>query len=105
MPIIRRLSSRLRALGISNNVDSSGASIGKRYARNDELGTPLGITVDFETVASGSITLRERDTTTQVRGSEDEVLHAVRNLIGAVESWQQTTQRLAPFSTQGEDND
>ncbi|RYC53926.1 hypothetical protein CHU98_g12283 [Xylaria longipes] len=66
-PITRKLSSRLRAFGIANNIDSSGASIGKRYARNDELGTPLGITVDFDTVANGSITLRERDTTSQVR--------------------------------------
>ncbi|KND86385.1 putative glycine--tRNA ligase [Tolypocladium ophioglossoides CBS 100239] len=105
VPIIRRLSSRLRALGITNNVDSSGASIGKRYARNDELGTPLGITVDFDTVANGSITLRDRDTTSQVRGSEDEVLDAVNNLVGGVESWQQITQHLAPFSTQGQDND
>jgi glycyl-tRNA synthetase len=99
VPIIRKLSSRLRALGITNNVDSSSASIGKRYARNDELGTPLGITVDFDTAANGSITLRERDATTQVRGSEDEVLHAIKNLVDGVESWQQITQRLAPFST------
>lgn len=105
MPIIRRLSSRLRALGITNNVDSYSASIGKRYARNDELGTPLGITVDFDTVANGTITLRERDTTAQVRGSEDEVLHAVNNLVQGVESWLQVTQRLPPFSTQGQDDD
>ena len=104
-PIVRRLSSRLRALGISNTVDASSASIGKRYARNDELGTPLGITVDFDTVADGSITLRERDSTAQVRGSEDEVLRAVNNLVNGTESWQQITQYVTPFSTQGQDND
>lgn len=54
-PLINKLSARLRKLGISNNVDSSSASIGKRYARNDELGTPLGITIDFDTVADGSL--------------------------------------------------
>lgn len=43
-PLVRRLSQRLRKLGISNRVDDSSASIGKRYARNDELGTPFGIT-------------------------------------------------------------
>lgn len=37
----------LRRLGISSRVDDSGASIGKRYARNDELGTPFGCTIDF----------------------------------------------------------
>ncbi|KAI1192863.1 glycyl-tRNA synthetase 1 [Nemania serpens] len=103
-PITRKLSSRLRALGISNNIDSSGASIGKRYARNDELGTPLGITVDFDTVADGSITLRERDSTSQVRGHEDEVIQAVKNLLDGVESWHQITQRLVPFSTHGQDD-
>ncbi|KAI0975379.1 glycyl-tRNA synthetase 1 [Xylaria arbuscula] len=104
-PITRKLSARLRALGIANNVDSSGASIGKRYSRNDELGTPLGITVDFDTVANGSITLRDRDNTSQVRGSEDAVLQAVRNLVDGSESWHEISQRLEPFLGQGQDND
>ncbi len=52
--------------------DQSGA-IGRRYRRIDEAGVPFGITVDFETVeGDGSITLRDRDTTKQVRMSEDE---------------------------------
>ncbi|KAI1812781.1 glycyl-tRNA synthetase 1 [Poronia punctata] len=103
-PITRRISSRLRALGIANNIDSSGASIGKRYARNDELGTPLGITVDFDTVANGSVTLRERDSTSQVRGSEEEVLQAVRNLADSTETWEQVAERLVLFTGQGQDD-
>jgi glycyl-tRNA synthetase len=52
--------------------DQSGA-IGRRYRRIDEVGVPFGITVDFETIeGDGSITLRDRDTTEQVRMSEDE---------------------------------
>ncbi|KAH9907611.1 glycyl-tRNA synthetase 1 [Xylariomycetidae sp. FL2044] len=86
-PIVRRISARLRSLGISNNIDSSGASIGKRYARNDELGTPLGITVDFDTVKDGSITLRERDTMVQIRGPEEEIIQAVKSLVDGIESW------------------
>jgi glycyl-tRNA synthetase len=39
--------SKLRKGGVFSRVDDSSASIGKRYARNDELGTPYGITVDF----------------------------------------------------------
>ncbi len=39
--------SKMRRAGIANRVDASGASIGKRYARNDELGTPFGCTIDF----------------------------------------------------------
>lgn len=104
-PITRKLSARLRALGIANNVDSSGASIGKRYARNDELGTPLGITIDFDTVANGSITLRERDSTLQIRGSEDEVVQAVKNLVDGTESWDQITARLPAFTGQGQSDE
>lgn len=37
----------MRRLGVASRVDDSGASIGKKYARNDELGTPYGCTVDF----------------------------------------------------------
>lgn len=99
VPITRQISQRLRKLGISNRVDESGASIGKRYSRNDELGTPLGITVDFDTVKDGSVTLRERDSTQQIRGSEDEVVSAVRNLVETHETWQDVFGRLPHFST------
>ena len=37
----------MRRQGVASRVDDSGASIGKKYARNDELGTPFGCTVDF----------------------------------------------------------
>jgi glycyl-tRNA synthetase len=58
---------RLRVLCVSNRVDDSGSSIGRRYARNDELGTPFGITIDFQTLQDDTVTLRERDTTKQIR--------------------------------------
>jgi glycyl-tRNA synthetase (class II) len=41
------LASKLRKAGIFSRVDDSNTSIGKRYARNDELGTPFGVTLDF----------------------------------------------------------
>ena len=46
--------------------DGSG-SIGKRYRRQDEIGTPYCVTVDFETMEDGAVTVRERDTMAQVR--------------------------------------
>ena len=50
------------------NVDYDEAgSIGKRYRREDEIGTPFCITVDFETANDGCVTIRERDTMEQVR--------------------------------------
>ena len=47
-------------------LDASG-SIGKRYRRQDEIGTPYCVTVDFDTLEDGSVTVRERDTMAQVR--------------------------------------
>ena len=96
-PLVRKLSHRLRFLGISNRVDDSSASIGKRYSRNDELGTPLGITVDFDTVKDGTITLRDRDTTKQVRASESEVVSAVKRIVGGQATWENISRQLPEF--------
>ncbi len=46
--------------------DDSG-SIGKRYRREDEIGTPFCITVDFETEENNTITVRDRDSMEQIR--------------------------------------
>jgi glycyl-tRNA synthetase len=50
--------------------DESG-SIGRRYARADEAGTPLGITIDYRTLEDGTVTLRDRDSWRQVRSEVD----------------------------------
>ena len=81
-------------------MDDSSASIGKRYARNDELGTPLGITVDFQTVKDSTVTLRDRDSTGQVRASEDEILKAVKGLVEGAETWKDVQKRLPAFEGQ-----
>jgi len=46
--------------------DESG-SIGRRYARNDEIGTPFCITVDEYSLKNKDVTIRDRDTTKQIR--------------------------------------
>lgn len=53
--------------------DQSGA-IGRRYRRMDEIGTPFCITVDFDSLENGTFTVRDRDTTEQVRMTEAEIL-------------------------------
>ncbi|KAF2755549.1 glycyl-tRNA synthetase [Pseudovirgaria hyperparasitica] len=100
LPIVKKISQRLRAIGVSSRADASSASIGKRYARNDELGTPLGITIDFDTVKNGSITLRERDGTKQIRASEDEVIDAVKALVDGTEALEEVFSRLPEFTGQ-----
>lgn len=99
-PLVRRLSYQLRSLGISNRVDDSSASIGKRYARNDELGTAFGITVDFQSVKDGSVTLRDRDSTKQVRASTDDIFTAIRRMVNGDETWSDVVTRLPEFTEQ-----
>ena len=56
------------------NIDYDEAgSIGKRYRREDEIGTPYCITVDFDTLEDNTVTIRDRDTMGQIRVSIDEL--------------------------------
>lgn len=64
-------------------VSVTGTSIGKRYARTDELGVPLAITVDSTT----SVTIRERDSKDQIRVSIDEVASVVKEVTDGQSTW------------------
>jgi glycyl-tRNA synthetase len=66
--------------GLAAYFDDSG-SIGRRYARMDEVGTPCCVTVDYDTKEDGTVTVRERDTTKQVRIKKELVPRAVEALI------------------------
>ncbi|KAL2200974.1 hypothetical protein P885DRAFT_73322 [Corynascus similis CBS 632.67] len=101
-PTVRKLSQKLRSAGISSRVDDSSASIGKRYSRNDELGTPFGVTVDFQTVKDATITLRERDSTRQVRAEEDKIIEAIKALVEGTKTWQDIESELPIFEGQQE---
>lgn len=99
-PHLKTISQRLRSTGISSRVDDSSATIGKRYSRNDELGTPLGITIDFQTVQDGSITLRDRDSTTQVRADQEKIIEAIKSLVDGSKDWAQILNELPKFEGQ-----
>jgi glycyl-tRNA synthetase len=71
-----------RARGILAKVDEK-ASIGKRYAKHDEIGTPWAITVDGQTLTDGTVTLRDRDTTEQVRVAVDAVVDLIAGKLQA----------------------
>lgn len=100
-PIVKEVQAVLRAKGIPFKVDDLSASIGKRYARNDELGTPFGITIDFDSVKDKLVTLRERDLTVQVRGSLEAVVDAIYAILGG-KSWEEGTTGLKVFEGQSE---
>jgi len=59
--------------------DDSG-SVGRRYSRNDEMGTPVCITIDEQSVKDNSVTLRDRDSTRQVRVKASEL----KNVLGKI---------------------
>ena len=59
----------------------SGGSIGRRYRRQDEAGTPFGITVDHDTLNDNSVTLRNRDTMEQIRVSIDKISTVISDKI------------------------
>jgi glycyl-tRNA synthetase len=56
-----------------NVIWDDNGNIGKRYRRQDEIGTPYCVVIDFDTLEDGSVTVRDRDTTDQVRKSIDEI--------------------------------
>ena len=65
--LVDDLHDALQDAGITNRVDSSAGSVGRRYARSDELGIPFGITVDFQSVLDKTVTMRDRDSMSQIR--------------------------------------
>ena len=67
----REIHARLRP-NMVTQYDQSG-SIGRRYRRQDEIGTPFCVTIDHQTMEDGTVTLRDRDALTQDRVHEDEL--------------------------------
>ena len=56
-------------------------SIGKRYYRQDEAGTPFGLTIDHQSIEDNTITVRHRDTQKQERISIDQILRMLKDHI------------------------
>ena len=74
---------RLRALGIGRIELENSGNIGKNYRRHDEIGTPVCITVDHQTMEDGTVTLRHRDTMEQVRIPASDVPARILEIINA----------------------
>jgi glycyl-tRNA synthetase len=70
----------LRRRGFRADYDTSG-SIGRRYRRNDEVGTPYDVTIDYETIEQGTVTIRDRDSMRQVKVRADEVADKLESLL------------------------
>ncbi|MEQ9398051.1 MAG: glycine--tRNA ligase [Longimicrobiales bacterium] len=77
----QKLHGDLRRASIPSFYDEAG-SIGRRYRRQDEAGTPWCVTVDGETNEEGTVTVRDRDSLEQIRISADQVVPWVRERLG-----------------------
>lgn len=71
---------KIKSLGYSIQFDSTG-SIGKRYRRQDEIGTPLCFTYDFDSESDQSVTVRHRDTMEQVRIKIEDIPNYIEKTI------------------------
>ena len=80
--IAKKIMDKIKEAGIACFFDSGG-SIGKRYRRQDEAGTPFGITVDHDTLEDNTVTVRDRDSMEQNRVSidniNDEIIKRINN--------------------------
>ena len=69
--LAKKIKKDLQKIGLGRVILENSGNIGKSYRRHDEVGTPLCITVDFETLENNTVTIRDRDTMKQQRVNID----------------------------------
>ena len=77
----KKIDKNLRVAGITTYYDAGG-TIGRRYARMDEVGTPYCITVDHDSLKDKSVTIRDRDTTKQIRITIEKLIEFFKEIRG-----------------------
>lgn len=100
-PFVQKISAALTRHDVSHKVDDSSGSIGRRYVRTDEIAIPYGITIDFDTLKEPhTVTLRERDSMSQLRIPLDEIAEIVRNLSFGKVTWDEVSNKYPKFEQQ-----
>lgn len=99
--VAKKISKALTTAGISHIIDITGTTIGKRYARTDEIGVPLAITVDSTT----SVTIRDRDSKDQIRIEVDEVASVVKEVTDGQSTWADIMWRYPAHTTLATDEE
>jgi glycyl-tRNA synthetase len=88
-PLLRKLGQPEKAIAIRDALkryftvayDQAG-SIGRRYRRQDEVGTPYGVTIDHQTMEDDTVTIRDRDAMTQERVPASRLVEVITDRIG-----------------------
>ena len=77
----KEVKNSLQKLGLGRVILENTGNIGKGYRRHDEIGTPVCITVDFESIEDSTVTIRDRDSMDQVRVQISELAEIYKNKI------------------------
>ena len=77
----KEVKNSLQKLGLGRVILENTGNIGKGYRRHDEIGTPVCITVDFESIENSTVTIRDRDSMDQVRVKISELAEIYKNKI------------------------
>ena len=76
----KEIKNKLQSLGLGRVLFENSGNIGKNYRRHDEIGTPICITIDFETLEEETVTVRDRDTMSQKRVSISDIEEMFKKL-------------------------
>jgi glycyl-tRNA synthetase len=85
--LVADLRDQLISLNLASTVDNSNTSIGRKYARADEIGVPFALTLDFESTTNKDVTVRDRDSLQQIRVSLADAPAIVARLVTGALSW------------------
>ena len=79
--LAKNIKNSLQSLHLGRILLENSGNIGKSYRKHDEVGTPLCITVDFQTLEDGTVTVRDRDTMEQIRIHNEELQDYLKNYL------------------------
>lgn len=85
--IVKTLKKEFTRLNINGTVDESSQTIGKRYARNDEVGVPFAVTIDNDCLLNNVATLRERNSVRQIVVPLADIPLLVEKMFSGVFNW------------------
>ncbi|CAA9990406.1 glycine--tRNA ligase, putative [Plasmodium knowlesi strain H] len=103
IPFVKQVQMILNEFSISSKIDNSSVSIGKKYARTDEIGIPFAVTIDFQTLKDKTVTLRERDSMLQVRIDLSDLVEIVTSLLRQKKTWADYVAQYGLFTQQNLD--
>jgi glycyl-tRNA synthetase len=104
VPKVQELKTLLTKSGLSSKVDDSGQTVGRRYARTDEMGIPYAFTIDHDTLNDNTVTMREMNTMKQIRLPIPDAAPALLDLTSGRSSWSEMLAKY-PNVESGPDED